>query len=101
LSIFNQDEYVNRLSKAASLGTPVKLEYISALGFSPSDILGMTYLEEDVLGLAKKVWLNSLISSNTQSAVDSEGGRPTAESKGEILSESGEQSRTDEVNLER
>ena len=101
LSIFNQDEYVNRLSKAASLGTPVKLEYISALGFSPSDILGMTYLEEDVLGLAKKVWLNSLISSNTQSSIDSEKGRPTAESKGEILSESGEQSRTDEVNLER
>ena len=101
LSIFNQDEYANRLSKAASLGMPVKLEYISALGFSPSDVLGMTYLEEDVLGLAKKVWLNALISSSTVSHSESDGGRPKAEDKGEILSESGEQSRRDEVNLER
>ena len=83
------------------MGTPVKLEYMTALGFSPSDMLGMTYLEEQVLMLSKKSWLNPLISSNTQSAVDSEGGRPTSEERGEIISESGEQSRRDEVNLER
>ena len=101
LSIFNQNEYANRLSKAASLGMPVKLEYISALGFSPSDVLGMTYLEEDVLGLAKKVWLNALISSSTMSHSDNEGGRPTSESKGEIIGEAGEQTQTNESNMER
>lgn len=101
LSIFNQNEYVNRLSKASTLGMPIKLEYISALGFSPSDVLGMTYLEEEVLMLSKKAWLTPLISSNTQSAVDSEGGRPTSESKGEILGESGEQTQTNESNSER
>lgn len=101
LSIFNQDEYANRFSKAASLGTPVKLEYMSILGFSPSDVLGMTYLEEDVLGLAKKVWLNALISSSTVSHSDNEGGRPTSESKGETIGEAGEQTRTNESNGER
>ena len=99
LSIFNQDEYVNRLSKAASLGTPVKLEYMTALGFSPSDVLGMTYLEEDVFCLAKKVWLNALISSSTVS--HSESGRPTNKSQGKGLTESGEQTQTDEENGER
>ena len=101
LSIFNQDEYTNRLSKAASLGIPVKMEYISALGFSPSDVLGMTYLEEDVLGLAKKVWLNALISSSTVSHSENEGGRPTSESKGETIGEAGEKTRTNESNGER
>ena len=89
------------MSKSASLGIPVKSEYISSLGFSPSDMLGMTYLEEQVLMLSKKSWLNPLISSNTQSAVDSEGGRPTSEERGETIGEAGEQSRRDEVNLER
>lgn len=101
LSIFNQDEYANRLSKAASLGMPVKSEYISALGFSPSDMLGMTYLEEQVLMLSKKSWLNPLISSNTQSSVESEGGRPTSEERGETIGEAGEQTRTNESNGER
>lgn len=101
LSIFNQDEYVNRLSKAASLSTPVKTEYMSALGLSPSDMLGMTYLEEDILGLSKKVWLNGLISSSTVSHSDNESGRPTNESQGKGLTESGEQTQTDEENGER
>ena len=80
---------------------PVKSEYISALGFSPSDMLGMTYLEEQVLMLSKKSWLNPLISSNTQSSVESEGGRPTSEERGETIGEAGEQTRTNESNGER
>lgn len=99
LSIFNQDEYVNRLSKAASLSTPTKTEYMSALGLSPSDMLGMTYLEEDILGLSKKIWLNGLISSSTVSHSDS--GRPTNESQGKGLTESGEKTQTGETNGER
>lgn len=100
-SIFNSDEYCNRLSKAASYGMPVKMAYSSALGLSPSDVLGMTYLEEDVLGFAKKVWLNPLISSNTQSSVESTEGRPTSESKGEVISESNEKTRNADSNANR
>jgi len=101
LSIFNQDEHANRLSKAATYGLPVKLEYASALGMSPSDILGMTYLEEELLGLSKKCWLTPLVSSNTQSSVDNQGGRPTAEEKGETLGDAGEQTRNIDANDNR
>lgn len=101
LSIFNQDEYVNRLSKAATLSTPTKMEYMASLGFSPSDILGMTYLEEEVIGLAKKSWLTPLVSSSTQSSVDLEKGRPTNEESGKVLEPSGEQTRESGANNNR
>lgn len=93
LSIFNQDEYTNRLAKAAQYSLPAKMEYASSLGMSPSDVLGMTYLE-DLLGLGKTTWNTPLISSNTQSSVDSqETGRPTAEESGTVIGDAGEKSR--------
>lgn len=101
LSIFNEDGYANRLSKAASLGLPVKSEYASALGMSPSEMLGMTYLEESILGLSTKCWNTPLVSSSTVSHKDSEGGRPTTESNGGIIGEAGEKTRENESNLER
>lgn len=94
-SIFNHDEYVKRFKEGASLGLPVKTHYSASLGLSPSDIMGLTYLEENILGLSKDNWLTPLVSSNTQGSVSSEdeGGRPTAEESGEILGEAGEASR--------
>lgn len=93
-SIFNQDEYANRLSKAAQYGTPTKLLYMSSLGMTPSDVLGMTYLENDVLNLSGNTWDKPLISSNTQSSSESrETGRPKSEDNGEIIGDAGEKSR--------
>lgn len=89
-SIFNTDEYANRLSKASAYGVPVKLEYASALGLSPSDVVGMSYLEDDILGLTTKIWKSPLISSNTQSTVGNEGGRTSAKENGEQIGEAGE-----------
>lgn len=99
-SIFNQDEYVNRLTKVASLGVPIKLELASSLGMSPSDIMGATQVEE-ALGLSKNVWVTPLVSSNTQGVIDNQGGRPTAEEKGEGVSESSEQTRDSGANANR
>lgn len=101
LSIFNQDEYINRLSKSASLGTPTKLAYCSALGMSTSDILGLTYLEEDVLGLSKTVWTSPLISANTISHSGEEIGRPKSEKVGESVSESNQNTRDSDANDNR
>lgn len=99
-SIFNEDEYCNRLSKSASLGLPVKLEYAAALGLSPSDTIGMTFLEEDILNLSKKRWVFPLVSSSTQS-VNTEGGRPSNASQGKGLTESGEQTKEEDQNANR
>lgn len=101
VSIFNQDEYANRISKAASLGVPVKLEYCQVLGLSPSDVLGLTYLEEDILSLSKKVWLSPLVSSNTQSSINSDIGRPSSEQIGESISDSNQNTRDSNANDNR
>ncbi len=97
-SIFNTDEYVNRLQKAAMYGLPVKLQYCSALGMTPSDVDGMTYLEEDVLGLAKKNWKNPLVSSNVQSG---DAGKPSNVDKGEALGDAGESTQNSDGNTNR
>lgn len=99
-SIFNTDEYVNRLSKAASLSVPCKLEYASALGMSPVEALGVGMIEE-CLGLGTEIWTTPLVSANVQSGTDSEGGRPTAEEKSEGISESSEQTRDSGANDNR
>ena len=93
ISIFNQDEYAGRLSKAAQYGTPTKLLYMSSLGMTPSDVLGMTYLENDVLKLANDTWTMPLMSSNTMSGDSQETGRPTAEESGTVIGDAGEKSR--------
>lgn len=100
-SIFNQTEYIDRYAKAAQYGLPVKTAYATSLSLSPSDIWNLTYLEEDILGLGKSKWLAPLVSSNTQSSVNSTVGRPTNESQGKNLTESGEQSKENDVNANR
>lgn len=95
VSIFNQDEYTNRLSKSGSLGVAGKTLYASALGLSPSDMLGLTYLEENILSLSKDVWITPFVSSSVQSGTPSteETGRPTAEESGQRIGDAGEASR--------
>lgn len=100
-SIFNLDEHTNRLSKAATYGVPVKLEYATAVGLSPSEILGNTQLE-NVLGLCDTEWNKPLISSNTMSSdALNDGGRPTAEENGESVSDSSQNTRDSGANDNR
>jgi hypothetical protein len=55
------------------------------------------------LGIGKNMFIRPLISSNTLSggSVDNTGGRPTNESKGEQLTESGQQTSETDQNLNR
>lgn len=92
-SIFNGMEYVDKLAKAAASGLPVKTDYAISLGLSPSDMWNKTILEEEILELATKRWVTPLIANSTVSHSDSEGGCPTAEERGEIIGEAGEQTR--------
>lgn len=96
-SIFNNTEYVDRFAKASQYGMPVKSLYLSSLGFNASDLLGMTYLEEEILKLGQEAWLHPLVSSSVQSGnsadSDDTNGRPTAEEEGRPIQEAGESSR--------
>ena len=68
---------------------------------SPSDVAGLTYLENDYLQLHDK--FIPLSSSHTQSgdSTNSDAGRPTNESQGKTLSPSGEQTKEDDENDNR
>ncbi len=100
-SIFNGAEYIDKYAKAASMGLPVKTAYATSLGLTPSDVWNLTILEEDVLELSKKRWTTPLVSSNTMSNADEEGGRPTNASQGKSLKETGEQTAETDQNANR
>lgn len=103
-SIYNETKVQDSYLKAGQYGVSgTKLLYANSLGLEPADINGMAYLEDDILGVGKNIFVRPLISSNTLSngSVDNAGGRPTNESKGEDLTESGQQTSETDQNLNR
>lgn len=94
-SIYNKTDMQNAYAKAAQYGvTGSKLLYAASVDLSPCDVYGLSYLEDDVLGLTTTSFNKPMVSSYVQSGSPSdEGGRPTNESKGLMLSESGEADR--------
>lgn len=100
VTYFNRQEVHDRLVKDGQYGMPVRSAIMATSGYSPSDVENMQYLENTVLNLsANEV---PLISSNTQSAADSnaatdEGGRPTNASEGKALTDAGENSSEEDL----
>lgn len=100
VTYFNRQEVHDRLVKDGQYGMPVRSAIMATSGYSPSDVENMQYLENTVLNLsANEV---PLISSNTQSAADSnaatdEGGRPTNASEGKTLTDAGENSSEEDL----
>lgn len=94
-SIYNKTDIQNSYAKAAQYGvTGSKLLYAASVDLSPCDISGMAYLEDEILGLTVNSFNKPMVSSYVQSGSPSEDvGRPTNESKGLELSESGEADR--------
>lgn len=91
-TVFNRDDLIAKYKEAATLGIPVKSAYAALLGLSPNDVMGMDYVEMNILNMGDLTPLNS---SYTQSAA----GRP-ASADGN-LSEAGQQTRDDNTNANR
>lgn len=103
-SIYNKEQVQDTYSKAAMYGvTGSKIAYAASLDFSPVDLINLAFLEDDVLGLTTKTFnkpIHGYVNpSNSSSGDDSEddkvaiideGGRPTNESQGIPLTDSGE-----------
>ncbi|MDF2588214.1 MAG: phage protein [Anaerocolumna sp.] len=102
-SIFNSTEVQNQYNKAATYGVSgAKLLYASSLGMTPSDVVNLSYLENDILEVTETMFKSPLISSNTLSPdANDKGGKPTNVSKGEGLSESGEQTLENDENANK
>jgi hypothetical protein len=78
ISPYFMDEEIEKYSKLAGLGLPVKTELASMIRANPQKSFGMDFLERQLLKLGTERWNNPLVSSNTQSALVDYEGRPTA-----------------------
>ena len=93
ISPYFMDDEIDKYTKAAGLSLPVKLELASMINANPQKSFGMDFLERRLLKLGTERWINPLVSTNTQSSINTDGGAPTAEESGKTLTDEGEASR--------
>ena len=99
ISPYFMNDEIDKYTKLAGLGLPIKTELASMVRANPQKSMGMNYLEQNLLKLGIQNWINPLVSTNTQSGNPTDtGGAPTAEEKGEELSPEGEASRDKDTN---
>ena len=89
VTIYSKDERITQVEKAASLGLPVKMEYMILLGYDPLESMANDWLETK-LGLSVSKFVHPLVSSHTQTSGDT-GGAPKKDDKD--LSDEGERTR--------
>jgi len=97
ISPYNRQEMAKQYLDAARYGFPTISMYCASIGMLPCEVESLAFLESDALGLHDK--LIPLQSSNTMSSSSS--GRPTNQSKGEGLDDSGEQTADSDQNASR
>jgi len=92
---YTKEERINQIEKAASLGLPVKQEYMTLLGYDPLETIASDWLETK-LGLSVTKFIHPLVSAHTQSAGSETGGAPTKDD-GE-LTDAGSETKDKEKN---
>lgn len=73
ITYFSQKDFVTQIKEAATLGLPVAMDYATALGSTPYEVMNATYMEQ-ALGIKGEnpLW-QPLKTSYTQSSEDSAG----------------------------
>ena len=99
VTIFNRDNVSNRYKDAISLGATVIDKWMASLDMTPSRMLGSFVLHKDIFDFQNN--FIPLKSSFNSSVEDNKTGRPTNESKGEKLDESGEKTKDLDSNKDR
>lgn len=99
-SIYDKANVQDAYSKAAQYGVSgAKTYYAASLDLSPSDVINLSYIEDNLLGMTTKMFNHPMISSNTMSTnANGESGRPTNEELGRTTTESGEASQASDQN---
>lgn len=85
---YTKDDRISQIKEAASLGLPVKQEYMVLLGYDPLETLASDWLETK-LGMSTDKFIHPLVSSHTQSGNSDTGGAPTKDD-GELTDEGAE-----------
>lgn len=92
---YTKDDRIAQVKDAASLGLPVKQEYMTLLGYDPLETIASDWLETK-LGMSIDKFIHPLVSSHTQSGGSDTGGAP--EKKDGDLTDEGEETKEQEKN---
>ena len=98
VTIFNRDNVSKRYKEAVSLGVSVIDKWLATLDMTPSRTLGSFILHKDIFDFQNNF---VPLQSSFNSSVDNEAGRPTNESQGKTLDESGEKTKDLDSNIDR
>ena len=102
VTIFNRDNVSKRYKEAVSLGVTVIDKWLATLDMTPSRTLGSFITHKDIFDFQNNfVPLSSSFNSSGETTSNGEAGRPTAESKGEQLTEEGEKTKDNDANANR
>ena len=92
ISPYFMDDEIEKYTKLAGLGLPIKSELSSMINASPQKSFGMDFLERQLLKLGIERWNNPLVSSAVQSGNPSDSGGAPKKEDGD-LSDEGEATR--------
>ena len=98
VTIFNRDNVSKRYKEAVSLGVSVIDKWLATLDMTPSRTLGSFVLHKDIFDFQNNF---VPLQSSFNSSVDNGAGRPTNESQGKTLDESGEKTKDLDSNIDR
>lgn len=99
VTIFNRDNVSKRYREGVALGVTCIDRYLATLDLTPSRTLGSFITHHDIFKFNENF---IPLQTSYNSSVDSnETGRPTAESKGEKLSDAGEKTKDLDSNIDR
>ena len=99
VTIFNRDNVSKRYREGVALGATCIDRYLATLDMSPSRTLGSFITHHDIFKFNEN--FKPLQTSYNSSIDSNETGRPTSESKGEVLDESGEKTKDLDSNKDR
>ncbi|MEE1301717.1 MAG: hypothetical protein UHD64_02950 [Bacteroidales bacterium] len=97
VTTYTKDDRIAQVKDAASLGLPVKQEYMTLLGYDPLEAIASDWLETK-LEMSVNRFIHPLVSSHTQSGSSDTGGAPQKDN-GELTDE-GEETKEQEKNIE-
>ena len=95
VTTYDKKDRINTIKEAASLGLPVKQEYMTLIGYDPLEAMAADWLETK-LGMAVTTFVHPLISSHIQSGDSDTGGAP--KKKDGDLSDAGKETKDKEKN---
>ena len=98
VTIFNRDNVSKRYKEAVALGVTVIDKWLATLDMTPSRTLGSFILHKDIFDFQNNF---VPLQSSFNSSIDNESGRPTNESQGKTLDESGEKTKDLDSNIDR